>query len=567
MTKSIVVCDEAPYQASFSDQVLELRHAGSRANVNLSIETPSHSLKAPVQPTSTDLLRIASYCYAADQMLTRGGPADVNGRSWEREIIMYVPVSQPALWRDAEGALRAALNFVSGDRWSFEFSPALPALEQVAFTVDPNQDMGNPDVLCLLSGGLDSLCAAVEALGRGRRPVLVGHEPAPHIKRRRDDIVHALRNKYPSWQFPDISAAIHRVGKGDPPETTHRSRSFLYASLGAIFAERLQIGEVLLADNGVVSLNLPINAQLAGTLASRSTHPRFIRLFNELLAALFSDPPVVRNPFWSHTRKETLGILKSAGVSDLVRLTNSCTRSHGLRKEQDHCGTCSQCVDRRFAVVAADLADQDPSTRYMVDCFRGPLDEDLAKTTVVSYHELAVKISELDGDGLLQEYDQLIDAIPINDPAQRSVGQELIDMLHRHAEATIGVVKRMVQEASEDLARRRLPPNCLLTMLGSRYLERRPSIVFRHTESYQSVQHGHVNYSFSPAQACVVKFLDAARRNGPPARKNKEICDFLQLQGFGTTRVRDLFENHPAWGQLIQNPVRGVYQLPPDLPL
>jgi 7-cyano-7-deazaguanine synthase in queuosine biosynthesis len=480
---------------------------------------------------------------------------------------MCVPVSEPDRWSTLGNALTETLDYLSGDRWSFQFCKAESHLEEVPLSFDPNQDMGNPDVLCMLSGGLDSLCAAVEAVHAGDHPLLIGHEPAPHIKRRRDDLVHALRTRFTSWQFPDVSASIHRVGPGDPPETTHRTRSFLYASLGVVFASRLGIRQVLLPDNGVVSVNLPINGQLVGTLASRSTHPKFIRLLNDFVGQLLPTGPVVHNPLWSRTRTETLDVLKTAGAADLIALTNSCARSRRLKSDQDHCGTCSQCVDRRFATVSAGLGAHDPSTRYVTDCFRGALDEDAARVTVLGYHDFAVKVSELSGDGLLQEFDALAEAIPVNDASQRLVGEGLIDMLHRHAEATISVIRGQIVQASDELARKKLPPNCLLTLLGSRYSERRPVLVYLHSESYQSVTYRDANYSFSPAQACVVRFLDEARQDGPPMRRHKAICDYLQLEGFGTKRLSDLFPGHPAWGPFIQNPTRGQYQLPRDLPL
>ena len=36
-----------------------------------------------------------------------------------------------------------------------------------------------------------------------------------------------------------------------------------------------------------------------------------------------------------------------------------------------HCGQCSQCVDRRFAILAAGLEQEDPAEAYKVDLFTG----------------------------------------------------------------------------------------------------------------------------------------------------------------------------------------------------
>src|SRR5262249_59597755 len=82
----------------------------------------------------------------------------------------------------------------------------------------------------------------------------------------------------------------------DPRDVMQRTRSFLFASLGVAAASELGTPPVLLADNGVVSLNLPISGQLVGALATRSTHPSFLRLFNALVADALPGNVELRNP-------------------------------------------------------------------------------------------------------------------------------------------------------------------------------------------------------------------------------------------------------------------------------
>src|SRR4051812_27087302 len=110
MTQVVVACDEAPYQGAFAEHVLELRHTGPRSNVNLSIESPEHSLKAPVGALAADLLRVASYCYGADQAISRGGEADPHGRRWEREFLMCISVSDPDHWNELKEPLAETLH-------------------------------------------------------------------------------------------------------------------------------------------------------------------------------------------------------------------------------------------------------------------------------------------------------------------------------------------------------------------------------------------------------------------------------------------------------------------------
>ena len=54
-------------------------------------------------------------------------------------------------------------------------------------------------------------------------------------------------------------------------ESTQRSRSFLYIAIGAAIAEMLGKSCVRFYENGVISLNLPICAQVVGAKATRTT--------------------------------------------------------------------------------------------------------------------------------------------------------------------------------------------------------------------------------------------------------------------------------------------------------
>jgi hypothetical protein len=91
---------------------------------------------------------------------------------------------------------------------------------------------------------------------------------------------------------------------------------------------------------------------------------------NGLLRLLWNEPPVVSNPLEERMRAEVLEILKRNDVSALLQATNSCAATRGLPNETPHCGVCSQCVDRRFASLAAGLADHDRARHYAKDLFR-----------------------------------------------------------------------------------------------------------------------------------------------------------------------------------------------------
>lgn len=392
MKRVLVQCDEAalPLDVRAEKRIaLSLRHRGPKANLSIGIQTPSEALLAGLGERPRDLVRIAAYVYVADQSVSRSPPTDVYGDEWVRDFAVCIPVSDPDFWSQPaiHDALTAVLRFASGDRWRFIFTPASPESHQLPLELEADPSLGDPDGVSLFSGGLDSLCAVVEDSAlRGGRPLLVAHSPANNVQGRQDRAIRALRGRNQAgWQFPRVGFRIHRVGNTDPADYTQRTRPFLFASLGAVIADRLGLDELVLADNGVVSLNLPINAQLLGTTTSRSTHPKVLRLFAAFSRLVLERGPAPLNPLWNRTRVETLEILRSAKAEALVEVTHSCSRWRPLPQAQLHCGTCSQCVDRRIATTAAGLTRWDPVSGYRLDLFRHALPAGTERTSVLSY--------------------------------------------------------------------------------------------------------------------------------------------------------------------------------------
>src|SRR3712207_891404 len=124
-------------------------------------------------------------------------------------------------------------------------------------------------------------------------------------------------------------------------------------------------------------------------MASRATHPKFIWRFNRLMQHVLPGGPRLVNPFWDRTRAETLDILKRAGAESLLAETRSCSRLRGRTIDHPQCGGCYQCVDRRFAVIAADLEAHDPESQYELDVFTHTLPNGDARTTALSYVQFA----------------------------------------------------------------------------------------------------------------------------------------------------------------------------------
>jgi hypothetical protein len=75
-----------------------------------------------------DVLRIASVVYFADRIVKR----DLKGvEQWCREISCSIPVRDADFWNSgpARSAIQEAVDFVSGDKWMFDFAKETTSLE------------------------------------------------------------------------------------------------------------------------------------------------------------------------------------------------------------------------------------------------------------------------------------------------------------------------------------------------------------------------------------------------------------------------------------------------------
>lgn len=341
--KVLAICDEAmlpPGWVGAEWERLRIRTTGDEDRLNLRADSLAGHRFGPLADRADDLIRIAAYAYAVDQQVSRGGDRDPQRRRWRRELALCIPVAEPAFWRTpaVQAALTEALAFATDDTWHVAFSPADHRQLPLRLGASPSRSLDPPTAVILLSGGLDSLCATVEAVARdGQRPLLVSHRSAPHVDHVQQALADGLRQQFPDWDFPHLSFWIHQQGR-EAIERTRRTRGFLVAALGSAVAGQFHLPEVLLADNGYVSINPPINAQLVGALNSRGTHPAFLRLVQRLTDLVFPDEVQVANPLADRTRAEALTTLQEQTCLDLIPLTRSCAKSR-LPQATPHCGS------------------------------------------------------------------------------------------------------------------------------------------------------------------------------------------------------------------------------------
>ncbi|HEV2896733.1 MAG TPA: Qat anti-phage system QueC-like protein QatC [Pseudaminobacter sp.] len=252
---------------------------------------------------AVDLMVLAALVNAADTRVSRVRNSQ-NG--WTREIDLVVPVSDPALWTEQAGAVGEMLQFLTGDRWRIFFRARPSGLQQIAPT--PIQlPLEHFDEVCLFSGGLDSLIGAIDLIAAGRKPLLVSHWYDGETSKAQRAVWSKLEGRYSNAGVKVMRTRLgfdrYQVQTGEI-ENTQRGRSFVFFALAALAASALT-GQVriVVPENGLIGLNVPLDPLRLGALSTRTTHPHYLAQFNGLLARL-GITATLENPYRHKTKGE-----------------------------------------------------------------------------------------------------------------------------------------------------------------------------------------------------------------------------------------------------------------------
>ncbi len=474
MTEVLVLVDGArpPTKAPPSTTPLELTTEGPNANVTLRGDVFRTKLLQELPDRLDDLLRLATFVYSADIRVSRGTEKDVFASNWVRSFRMVLPVWELDYWQDesVKTALSDTLSFLTGDEFSFDFVQRTNRkVKQGIFDFkEPIHPLPQVDEVISFSGGSDSLAAVLLAMKEGRHPILVSHRPTPPIDSRQKNLVKCLESRFPSWAFPHVSMWAHRKGGKRPADFSQRSRSFLYTALSVITAAILRLDDVRVCDNGIVSINLPQSGSNYGSFLSRSTHPRYAALAQNLLRSVTDrDKLSISNDLLLYTKRETLEVIADSGFPELLQETVSCAHVEGKSKLKPHCGVCTQCIDRRFASEAAGLTTHDLPSRYEVDIFTDPLKEGIDRTHAENYVRFAGSLEDIfDADHFFKTYPELVDCLPQEGDVDQA-GEALWELFQRHQSSVNSVLEAKIKDYAKEIRRASLPPECLLRMVAN----------------------------------------------------------------------------------------------------
>lgn len=487
--KRYVLCGNVSAQGISEDPVrdLRLRLSGrpGHGNITLRIEDVHSKLFSSVPSRFHDLLEIATYVYSADQVIRRGADdVDTFGDGWRRDLHFVVPVRDPDFWSSAQvqDTLCSTLGFLSDDQYRFDFvklDQEHPFQQYLQFD-DTQQVYGKPEQVVMFSGGLDSLAGAIdEVVNQKRRVLLVTHKSTSKLNKRHRTLEQMLAEKAGDNVPHRISVRVHKA-KELNHEYTQRSRSFLYVSIGATIARMLNLKSVRFYENGVISLNLPVCAQVVGGRATRTTHPRVMKGFQDLLSLVAGEPFTVENPYIWKTKADVVKVITDAGCHDLIKHSMTCTHTWEMTNQHTHCGGCSQCIDRRFAILAAKADQHDPVEHYKVDVFTQSRDKGEDKIMAAAYLERANQVKNLtDVTQFVSSYPDVGRVLKyLNYSSAGQAAQRVFDLYKRHADEVTGALDELGRRYFTQIRERSLPGDCLLrTVYESASVNSVPAVI------------------------------------------------------------------------------------------
>jgi 7-cyano-7-deazaguanine synthase in queuosine biosynthesis len=417
------------------------------ANVALHIDDIRARYRRELPDYLLDLLELATYVFAADNVTSRGGKKREDmAAKWRRTFLLVVTVRRPEIWRQREvvEALQKALHFISDDNWKLEFIPSLrPSPADVYLNLRSAQDDGTASSsVVLFSGGLDSLSGAVRELMEDRQSVvLVSHRSAPIVANRQDRLVRNLRDRFGERVF-HVPVRAHMTSGLRTHEFTQRTRSFLFTALAAVVAELEQSTTIKFYENGVMSINLPPSTHYVGTRASRTTHPHALFLLQDALRRVSPARLAIDNPYIWMTKADVIKELAAHGGAELIPFTISCTRTREADAMHPHCGRCVQCLQRRLSVLFAGVAEHDPAEFYAIDLLEGARTDALDRAMSVDFIRSALEISRSTDLAFLSAYGghtaDLSAAFPGLKP--NIVSKRVIELFHRYADEVYSVL-------------------------------------------------------------------------------------------------------------------------------
>lgn len=356
--------EQDTFKLDIADYVVDLTSKADYHHTFYNSLRPLYRMANFFQGEALDLFYISLMVYYADRKVLRSDFSD----NWTREFTLYIPVIELDKWQGKKEHLEKMISYLSGDIWHIRFRKRELNLIETKISENITRRYTNrkfdPDKFCMLSGGLDSFIGATDLLSKTKNVAFIGHYGGGKGVKPFQDAVNAVLME--KFDLDDNQFFNFNATPVDGVEDSTRTRSLLFFAHAIILAScSNREVELYIPENGLISLNIPLTNSRLGSSSTRTTHPYYMGLLQELLDGLGLKIKL-RNPYQFKTKGEMmLDSPNKSFIESHYQITMSCSHPDQGRyqklSEPLHCGTCLPCTIRRASIQKA---FGDDLTRY-----------------------------------------------------------------------------------------------------------------------------------------------------------------------------------------------------------
>ena len=317
-----------------------------------------------------DLLTIALTIFIVDKKYKRIDSKD----GWSRNFQILIPIINYDKLSDKTIKFKKIFDFLTGDVWDIQFYKDHTRLfGSYCSTVQPLKFQK----VCLYSGGMDSYIYSLQMFGSNVDCLYVSYNEYRGLTDIQKSLFDSTKANYignsSKMTYFSIASKIRSMSNQNKfplndsdEEKSFRSRSILFITVALSFANSL--GDdipVIVPENGFIGSNLPLTPSRRGSLSTRTTHQRFLKMLNDILTSLNISNKVI-NPYFLLSKNEMVDKVKEIkGFDENISKTISCSHPMNVRffkkSKPENCGYCYPCLIRRSSLG---LNDQ---TKYTYD--------------------------------------------------------------------------------------------------------------------------------------------------------------------------------------------------------
>lgn len=327
----------------------------SKSIIGFSFLDNNHFHQRKISDIGLDLLYFGLAVCVADRRIKRSDYSDC----WTRTINIVFPAIEDEKWSRNKENIEKMLSFLSGDYWQISFIKA-EEREQFQHCKNTKKCILKEDEkidIAMLSAGLDSYIGAIDILSDSHKTIFVNiHSGGNSYEKDFDAVRDSLVKEFDIKNYNQFFFTYGVTPKKGVENST-RARSFTFFTHALALSTCFNnVENLIIPENGTISLNVPLTMGRYGSSSTRTTHPFYLDLLRKIIKSFGLQINIV-NPYQFKTKGEMIvGCKNLVFLQNNIKLSMSCSHPSSGRyagRGLGHCGLCLPCLIRKSAELKA----------------------------------------------------------------------------------------------------------------------------------------------------------------------------------------------------------------------